>query len=113
MSEFEKSWPAGFHNTISKKVETMSITKKHVKVGETNVTDTNVIYQRIMGLQVSSREVDLEHVLSYELAPVATSLFTDAGDLRIATSKSTLKKQLQVEISGRHATDDIYCTMID
>ncbi len=32
MSEFEKSWHAGFHNTISKKVETISITKKHVNV---------------------------------------------------------------------------------
>ncbi len=61
---------------------------------EINVIDRNVIYQRIMGLQVSSKEVDLECVLSYESAPVATSMFTDAGDLRIATSN--LEKTPQV-----------------
>ncbi len=113
MDDFKRKWPAGFQETITKKVETMSVTRKHIQVGETNVIDTNIIYQRIMGLQASSREVDLESVLSYELAPVATSMFTDAGDLRIATSKSTMKKLLQVEISSRTAANSSSCTVID
>ena len=35
MTLFESSWPAGFHTNISKIVTAMSVTKKHIKVGDT------------------------------------------------------------------------------
>ena len=40
-------------------------------------------------------------VLSHELAPVPTSMFESSGEMRITTSKSFLKRQLQVEVSTR------------
>ena len=104
MQEFEKSWPKGFHDTIKKKVKTMSETKKHVKVGDVKVFDTNLIYSRVIGLQASSRDVDIIDVLSHELAPVPTAMFDETGEMRISKSKSTLKKQLQVEVSARTVT---------
>ena len=53
----------------------------------------------MIGLQASSQEVDIKKCLDYELAPVPTSMFTDEGEMRIAKSKSTLKTNLQVEVS--------------
>ena len=56
MQEFEKGWPEGFRNTISKKVKTVSDSKKHIKVVSQEVYDTSVIYSRVIGIQVSSRD---------------------------------------------------------
>ena len=53
---------------------------------------TNVIYSRIIGLQVSGRD-DLKN----ELAPVPVAMFDNSGDMRVAKIKSTLKRELQVE----------------
>lgn len=41
--------------------------------------DTTAIYSRVIGIQVSSRELDLKKVLRHELAPVSTSMFNDTG----------------------------------
>ena len=79
----------------------MDHARKHVKVGAMNVFDTNLIYSRVIGLQAGERVIDIKDVLGHELAPVPTSMFT--GDMRIAKSKSTLKKILQVEVSDRVA----------
>ena len=64
------------------------------------MTDTNLIYSRVMGL-MSSRDVDFKYVFSHELAPVPISMFEDSGDMRITKSKSTLNRKLQVEQSSR------------
>jgi len=56
MKEFEQSWPENFHGTISKKIVTMATLKKHIKVSDGKVFDTNLIYTRVIGLQASSRE---------------------------------------------------------
>jgi hypothetical protein len=48
MVEFESSWPEGFHNTISKKLITISTMTKHIKVGTNQVYDTNLIYSRVI-----------------------------------------------------------------
>ena len=37
METFEKNWPGGFHDTITKKVITMAVNRKYVKVGEVKV----------------------------------------------------------------------------
>ena len=78
----------------------MYVTKKRIKLGSADCFDTNLIYSRVMGL-MSSCDVDLKDVFSHEVAPVPTSMFEDSGDMRITTSKSTLKRKLQVEQSSR------------
>ncbi|KAK3106543.1 hypothetical protein FSP39_022295 [Pinctada imbricata] len=100
MSEFEQSLPNGFYNTLSKRVVTMSVGRKSVKVGDCEVYDTQMIYARVMGL-LSTRELDLKELLSHELSPIPPSMFDDKGDLRIATSKSALKRKLQIIQSTR------------
>ena len=50
---------------------------------------------------ITSRDIDVEDIFFYELAPIPTSLFTDTGDMRITKTKSVLKRKLQVEQSGR------------
>ena len=62
---------------------------------------TNVIYSRIIGLQVSGRD-DLKN----DLAPVPVAMFDNSGDMRVAKIKSTLKRELQVETLNRHTDQD-------
>ena len=112
LKEFNKQLPDGFNGTIHKKITTMSVTKKHVKVGQVKVFDTNVIYSRVLGLQASGREIDIRDVLSHELAPIPTALFDDHGEMRIAKAKASLKKQLQVEVSDR-TTGPVDTVIID
>ena len=59
-----------------------------------------------MELQASGREVEIYDVLKYELAPVTMAMFDSAGDMRVAKTKSTLKRRLQVEPSNRHTDQD-------
>ena len=58
METFEKSWSGGFHDTITKKVITMAVNRKHVKVGDVKVFETDAIYARAMGLQSGHRRLD-------------------------------------------------------
>ena len=60
MKEHERQWPEGFRNTISKKVKTIADGKKFVSVGTEKVYDMTVIYSRFIGIQPSSRELDLQ-----------------------------------------------------
>lgn len=103
MRQYESTWPDDFHDTLPKKMHTLAITKKHIQVGKTKVPDTNVIYSRIIGLQDSGREMNLNEILMYELSPIPTSMFTDNGEMKLATNESTLKNMLKVEITGRSA----------
>ncbi len=57
MDEYQQSWPSGFNDTLSKKVVTMSVTRKALKVGTTPVIDTGIIYCRVLILQ-QSRDID-------------------------------------------------------
>ena len=42
----------------------------------------------------------------YELAPIPMAMFDSPGDMRVAKTKSTLKRQLQVETSNRITDQD-------
>ena len=95
------------------KVVTMAATKKSLKVGDTKVYNTELIYSRVIGLQASSRDVSINEVMSCELSPIPTALFSDSGEMRIAKSKSALKNLTKVDVSARHATQDSTCTVID
>ena len=113
MKDFEKNFPHGFYDPIQKKVETMAVMKKSIKVGENKICDTNLIFSRVIGLQSSSRDVDIKAVLSFELSPIPTALFTDSGEMRISKSKSVLKNATKIEVSARQVTQDSTCTVID
>jgi hypothetical protein len=54
------------------------------------VYDLNVIYSKVVGLQTNGRDVDIKDVLFYELAAFFTSMSESTGDMRAATSKSSL-----------------------
>ena len=58
----------------------------------------------MIGIQASSRDIDIKKVLSHELAPVSTSIFHDSGAMRICKAKSDLKKPLAKEGSSRFST---------
>ena len=114
MNKFQSSLPQGFDKKISKTVVTRSEGKKHVKVGETKVFDTSLIFSRVIGLQASSRDsIDIKTLLSYELEPVPTSIFSNSGDLRISKAKSEWKRQLQSFVSVRLTEKDITCCILD
>ena len=50
---------------------------------------------------MSTRAINLNDVLKYELAAVPTSIFDrKSGELRISKSKSILKQRLQVEVTN-------------
>ena len=49
METFEQSWPEGFHDTIPRKVVTMSVGRKSMKVGDAKVFDTETMYAGITG----------------------------------------------------------------
>ena len=113
MKQFESNWPEGFDKKISKVIETQAETKRHMNMGESKVFDTNLIYTRVIGLQISSRGTDIDRILAHELAPVPTSMFSKTGDMKICTAKSDLKKVLQSTVSTRHLETQISCNVID
>ena len=114
MKTFEAALPNGFYDTISKKVITMEASKKHVKMGEKTIVNTELLFSRLLGLQGSCREsLDIKELLTYELSPVPTAMFQGSGDMRISKSKSELKKQLQVDISTHKALESIECEVLD
>ena len=67
------------------------------------VYDQELIYARfIIGLFASSREINFNDVLAFELAAYPPSMFNVDGNMNVATSKSTLKHKLLVTISERN-----------
>jgi len=85
MKQFESKWPEGFDTKISTVIETQAETKKHLRVWETKVFDTNLIYTTVIGLQTSSRDMETDRILAHELAPVPTSMSTDNVCRRIVS----------------------------
>ena len=111
LEDYEKTWPEGFNSTISKKVETMAASCKFVEIGDSKVYNLNAIYSRVIALLSSDRDVDVNDVFSYKLAPVPTAMFMKDG-MRICKAKSKLKRSLQIEVSLRNA-GDADATVID
>ena len=101
LTEFESSLPEGFHAPISKQVATFAEKKKHLKVAGQDVVNPEAIYNRVIGLLVSQRDLDLEAVFATELTAHPPSMFEADGTMR-TTGKSTLKTNLQVETSQRN-----------
>ena len=105
MQEFENGWP--------KRITTISDCKKHIKIGTEKIFDTTVIYSRVIGIQASSRDINIKNVLTHELARVPTSMFDASGMMRICKSKSNFKNHLLKETSSRCAVSSVAATVLD
>ena len=51
-----------------KSVTTMALSRKHIKVGDAKVFDTETIYAKAMGLQSSARDLDITRLMTYHLS---------------------------------------------
>ena len=99
MIRFERSWPEGFYISLSKEVVTFNTKKKRLTVGEHAVIDQKAIYARVIALLVRVRALNFQEVLGTELTAYPPSMFHADGQMRVAAGKSTLKKNIQVEVS--------------
>ena len=88
MEEFESGWPKNLNDKFSRVVKTQVESGKYIKVGDTKVFNTELIYTRVIGIQASSREIDSKQLLS----PVPTAIFSESGEMKVAKAKSVLKK---------------------
>ena len=113
MKEFENGWPKNSNDKLSRVVKTQVESGKYIKVGDTKVFNTELIYTRVIGIQASSQEIDIIQLLSYELSPVPTAMFSESGEMRVAKAKSVLKKVLQKEVSSRCIKKAISTVVID
>ncbi|MES9884496.1 MAG: hypothetical protein ABW185_26930, partial [Sedimenticola sp.] len=93
-AEFRECLPTGFYNVIHSKVVTMEAMKRGVKVGDTTVYDMEKLYGRLLVLS-QKRDVSLESMLCFELAPLPPAIFDDYGSMR-KSSKSQLLHKLAV-----------------
>ena len=100
MENVKGGWPVSFYCPIGKLVVTMDVKKNHMLVGKESVYDQELIYAHVICLLASSREINFNDVLAFELAAYPPSMFNADGKLiNVATSKSTLNHKLQVTIS--------------
>jgi hypothetical protein len=73
--------------------------KKHLTVGDHAVINQEAIYARVIGLLVSQRDLNFQELLATEMTAYPPSMFHADGQMRVATGKSKLKKNLKVEVS--------------
>ena len=82
MADFVNAWPESFNKRLPKRVKTMH-GRKESTANLPNAYNSNAIYTHVIRLQASGWDLHLEDVLSYKLAAVRNSLFTETGDLQI------------------------------
>ena len=102
MENVEGGWPVSLYCPLVKLVVTMDVKKNHVLVGKERVYDQELIYASFSGLLASSREINFNDVLVFELVAHPPSVFSADGNMNVATSKSTRKHKLQVTIYERN-----------
>ena len=113
MKEFRNGWSKKFNDKLSCVVKTQVEFRKYIKVGDTKVFNTELVYTRVIGIQASSREIDIKQLLSFELSPVPTAMFSEFGEMKVAKAKSVLKQVLQKEVSSRFIKETISTVVID
>ena len=105
MTTFKSGWPTTFYDKLSNVVITMDSKKRRILVGQEKVYDQDlihVIYSRVIGMLVCSRDINFDDVLSCELAAYPPSMFCADGQMEISKGKSIFKKNMQVTISCQH-----------
>ena len=120
VNHFINNLPDGFYQTLSKKVVTMKSLQKPVKCGDVEVIDTSLIYSRVVALQLTSEAMKIEKVLTYELAPIQTSIFGENGLLKPASCTSFNRQQSCCTnfphpkfYSNRRVCDILYCQLVN
>ena len=78
MTDFCNGWRSSFYDSLGKLVTAVDVHIKHVLTDKERVYDQELIYARVIGLQASSRDIDFNNVLAYELAayPLQCSILT-------------------------------------
>ena len=74
MQGYENKLPRGLYDTISSPLVTMATSRKESKLGQTSTVNTEVIFNRTLGI-IGSGEFDLRNLFSHELEPSPTTLF--------------------------------------
>lgn len=82
----------------------MVTTRKDVNVRKHKVINTEAIHAPAMSLHNTFRDIDPTTLNSCELSPVPAAFFDDHGDMRLTSSKATLKNTLKVETPRRTQT---------
>ncbi len=80
-TSFAASLPDGFHVPIKKKVKTMQVLKRSVKIKDKTVYDLEAIFARLLVVG-QKRNLELPAVFQHELCPVPPSLIDEYGCLR-------------------------------
>lgn len=93
--------PEGFYQPIQTVIHSMVTTRKHIKVGEHKIINTEAIYACAMSLHNTSRDMEHTTLMFYELSPVPTAFFNGYGDMRLTTPKGTIQNALKVETAQR------------
>ena len=114
MEEFERGLPDSFHENKHRRVTTMAVSQKHIKVNDMKMFDTEMIYARAMALQCSVRNYDTKNLMAHELSPRPASMFDDSGAMKVSKTKSVLNNDLKVEVARRqqlmlHSWTDVQC----
>ena len=96
MEAYENKLPQGVYGKINSPGDTMDTSRKGINMGTATTVDTEVIFNRILGI-IGSGEFDLHGLFSHELATIPTSLLLYDGSMR----PDSYKNYLQVEESSR------------
>lgn len=95
--KFQQKLPGGFYDPIKKSVITLEVLQKGVKLGDRTLYDMEKLYARMLVVS-QQRHINLEDLLSFELAPFPFSLFDEFGEMR-SGNKAALVPKLAVYMS--------------
>jgi len=117
MRDFRDSWPESFYAPLGKLVVTMDVKKKHVLLGNERVYDQELIYARVIGLIVSSRDIKFDDVLEKKVkAPVSSPGNEDTpqpasteklNEIVQQSLKDSQRRQKNIIISGLPESRDV------
>ena len=94
-SKFQSILPDGFFKPICKQIITIGKTNEKSAKVQSIPLDTEIILTRV--LFILNREVALDNIFSYELAPMPTSLFKTNMEANYPSNKSVLLNSLKIE----------------
>ena len=80
MQAYENIFSQGFYDKISSHVVIMDTTRKRINLGAMITVDTEVIFNRTLGI-IGSGEFDLHDLFSHELAPIPDEITMGVHDM--------------------------------
>ena len=94
LEAYEKSWPDGFYQPISKEVFTFMSKKRQNGIQGKPAMNPEAIYAQAIGLILSDRQFEFEEIISYKLRWHPPAYFKEDGEMRFATMKSALRNAI-------------------